>query len=617
MKLLSPVATRSRKVAVAATCGLLVVGVLNGCGSGFNSGDKGFSVTVPVLWAGHGNDGQPIGGIEPAGVWAGDDSHPGYSVDLEGIDAQGAGSAWRAASGTAASVGAFFSSSDPTTLGIRFTITGPIDGPSGGAALTVAVVAAARHQQLRPGVTMTGTIAPDGSIGRVSGIPSKLRAAADNGYQTVLLPKANMIDHSATDISADMAEFGHSLGLDVVAVDDLTDAYPQMTGSDLGGPPASTQPLTPPVAAAARTSTDELINRLRTALAKSSATPTKQAEVAEDLSTAQAANLAGDSAKAYAIASAGYRSLLRTDAAARATKSVKRDGATILAAALQAEARALIAEATTVRSQYASTKTFGVFQKLSIPAAIAPLTYAIAVLMNAEQSVKADPSEPNLLAAAATIADQRASIDTAATTSFAVVSATPSTQSETSTGAATLLSGYTNFLVSAGNSNQEYFNEVLGGRHHQSSAANSLGALVETLGEQTAAIPTDQQDLGAEFIQSSQALSYFIFSTALVTDQQSFEIRNEQIGGQVGSLPDPQPLRNSVTTGARTVDQLVASLEERDIDAGLANWLRMWGAASAEQVQGSPREAAGSLVALHQIWGATVNALILQTGADR
>lgn len=606
---LSPVAV--------AVCAVAATTLLSGCGSVFNSSDKGFALTVPVLWAGQGSDGQPTGGIESAGVWAGEDSKPGYSVDLAGIEAQGAGAAWQAASGTAASVGSFFSSADPTSLGIRFTITGPIDGPSGGAALTIGVVAATRHQKLRPGVTMTGTIAPDGSIGKVSGIPSKLRAAAASGYRTVLLPTANMTDRSATDIPADMAEFGRSLGLDVLAVDDLSEAYPQMTGSSLGDPPAPQQPLTPTVDSAAKQATQELIARFELALTKSTIAAAKRAEFASALATAKAAQAVGNSAKAYAQVLADYRSLLRSDAAMQASKEVAQGGSSRLTKSLAAKAQALIVDATAARDRYAGTTTFGTYQELSIPAAIAPLTYAIAVATNAKQSVETDPSGPNLITAASTIADQRASIDTAATTSFAVVSATPSTPSNPQAPAAHLLSGYTNFLISAGNANQEYFNDVLGGRYHRSSSPNSLSALVKTLGEQTATIPANEQDLSSEFIQSSQALSYFIFSTALVTDMQSFDIRDEELGGQGGLLPDPQPVANSIATGSRTVDGLVAGLAEKDVDAGLANWLRTWGAESAELVKGSSRETAGSLVALHQIWGATVNALILETAADR
>lgn len=82
------VSTRSLRVVTAATISaLLIVTLVSGCGSVFNSGDDGFDLAVPVLWAGQDADGMPTGGIESAGVWAGDDGTPGYSTDPEGSHA--------------------------------------------------------------------------------------------------------------------------------------------------------------------------------------------------------------------------------------------------------------------------------------------------------------------------------------------------------------------------------------------------------------------------------------------------------------------------------------------------------------------------------------------------
>lgn len=608
---------RLSALATALSCMLLAGFVLTGCGNPLATADDGFSVTVPVLWAGQDAEGQPTGGIEAAGVWTGADSTPGYSVDLADIEAQGAGSAWQAASGSAASVGAFFSSVDPTTLGIRFTITGPIDGPSGGAALTVGVVAATRHQQLRPDVTMTGTITPDGTVGRVSGIPAKLRAAAENGYKTVLLPQANMVDRSNSDVPASMEEFGKTLGLTVTGIDDLSDAYQHMTGAALNA--STTQPvaMSAPVVAAVNAETAELLKRFSAALKRSSIPAKQLADLTSTLSAAKSAHTAGDTATSYARAMAGYRELLRTDATVRTTEALKRSGAAKVQSALLAEAKSLERAASDLRQQYAGTTSFGLYQELALPTALAPLTYAIAVLTDVQKSIQTDSSSANLVSSAAIAADQRASINSAAPTSRAVVAASASVPSEADAPAIDLLSGYTNFLVKAGNANQEYFNEVLGGSRSKGSITGTLQQLVRTLGEQSAAIPTDEQDLASEFVQSSEALSYFIFSTALVTDQQAFEIRDEQLGAPSGRLPDPEPVRNSISTGKQTVDATVSSLAKRDVNAELANWLATWGTQAATVTSGTPDEIRGSVVALHQIWGACVNALILQAGADR
>ena len=64
-----------------------------------------------------------------------------------------------------------------------------VDGPSAGAAITVALLAAVRRQSLNKNVYMTGTINSDKSIGQVGGIAEKALAAAENGSDYFLVPE--------------------------------------------------------------------------------------------------------------------------------------------------------------------------------------------------------------------------------------------------------------------------------------------------------------------------------------------------------------------------------------------------------------------------------------------
>jgi len=64
-----------------------------------------------------------------------------------------------------------------------------VDGPSAGAAITVALLAALANQGLNQDVYMTGTIINDMSIGEVGGIPYKALAAAENGSKCFIVPK--------------------------------------------------------------------------------------------------------------------------------------------------------------------------------------------------------------------------------------------------------------------------------------------------------------------------------------------------------------------------------------------------------------------------------------------
>ncbi|MEM1582049.1 MAG: S16 family serine protease [Candidatus Bathyarchaeia archaeon] len=68
-----------------------------------------------------------------------------------------------------------------------------VDGPSAGAAITIAIISAIKGDELSNKVFITGTIMPDGSIGKVGGIAEKAEAAALKGGELFLLPKGQGI----------------------------------------------------------------------------------------------------------------------------------------------------------------------------------------------------------------------------------------------------------------------------------------------------------------------------------------------------------------------------------------------------------------------------------------
>ena len=63
-----------------------------------------------------------------------------------------------------------------------------ISGPSAGATLTVATIAALENKELKSDVLMTGAINHDGTIGPVGGITDKAKAAKQAGATTFLVP---------------------------------------------------------------------------------------------------------------------------------------------------------------------------------------------------------------------------------------------------------------------------------------------------------------------------------------------------------------------------------------------------------------------------------------------
>jgi len=63
-----------------------------------------------------------------------------------------------------------------------------IGGPSAGSALTIATIAALESRELKEGVLITGSVNHDGSIGPVSAIFEKAKAAKDGGASLFLVP---------------------------------------------------------------------------------------------------------------------------------------------------------------------------------------------------------------------------------------------------------------------------------------------------------------------------------------------------------------------------------------------------------------------------------------------
>ena len=117
---------------------------------------------------------------------------------------------------------------DPRTWRVTFKEISTaylIGGPSAGGAIAVALVAAIRGVALQPGVVMTGAITSDGRIIPVGALPTKIRAAAAAGLSTVLIPAGQ-----ARTREWDLWVLAETLGVTVIEVATLNDAYERMTG---------------------------------------------------------------------------------------------------------------------------------------------------------------------------------------------------------------------------------------------------------------------------------------------------------------------------------------------------------------------------------------------------
>ena len=108
--------------------------------------------------------------------------------------------------------------------GVAYRPTGS-DGPSAGAAMAVGFIALFKGDRIQRGIALTGTIEPGGQIGPVGSIPDKIRAAAREGFRTVLVPRGQMYD-----ARWNLNELGLQLNVTVKEVDTIDEAYQLMTG---------------------------------------------------------------------------------------------------------------------------------------------------------------------------------------------------------------------------------------------------------------------------------------------------------------------------------------------------------------------------------------------------
>lgn len=99
------------------------------------------------------------------------------------------------------------------------------DGPSAGAAMAVGFIAMFKGDRLQRGIALTGTFEPGGRIGPVGAIPDKMRAAAREGYRTILVPTGQLYSPNWN-----LNQIAMDLNMAVKEVDTIDQAYELMTG---------------------------------------------------------------------------------------------------------------------------------------------------------------------------------------------------------------------------------------------------------------------------------------------------------------------------------------------------------------------------------------------------
>ena len=129
---------------------------------------------------------------------------------------------------TAVLAGSKLAGEDSETLRVTFKAVSNaylIGGPSASASIAVAIIAALRGIAILPDVVITGATDVNGHILPVGGLPAKIHAAAAAGLTTVLIPTGQ-----ARTSQWDLGPLAERLGLTLVEVSTVNEAYERMTG---------------------------------------------------------------------------------------------------------------------------------------------------------------------------------------------------------------------------------------------------------------------------------------------------------------------------------------------------------------------------------------------------
>jgi hypothetical protein len=624
-----------RAVALALSA-VLAGAALTGCSSTPNpgptatrySGDapfipvpgEGYDLTVPVLWAGKDRSGNPIGGIEPAGIWVGFAGHGKFSMDLSTVAAQGAGPAWMAATSTAATVGTLFSSAVPDTVSLKFTITGPIDGPSAGGILTVGILAGVHQLPLDPTVTMTGTISPDGSLGIVGGVASKVKAAAEAGYQTVILPPGNeFAEIPGTGVLSDMVEYGASLGVHVVLVPTLAEAYKLFTGQRLVADLPGAYELSEPEREATRATTAAMAARLKNALAEPITSRISPGLVAklQAASTRVQRNIDhGSTAIAYGLAVDTYVRWARAAQEARVEQVFASEGPAAASEYVRDAIHDELAEARTVLTTDSTQHGHSEDELLALPTALSLVTYGIGSLTALEDSLPEVQTREDFARVGRVLGEQSATIHALYPDARAVVFAAANSDLPPEATTAGILHRYSVFLQHAGDANRDYVQTVLQREladTSTTSTADSLVPLIQHLGSMATNPELSLDPLASEIVQSAFARSYYVATTQVLSSAQVYGISGSGIGDDPLSVNNGSAIITAVDNGSAMVDTYSKSVQAKGRDAGSSVWAADWSIEGGKVLatESVSRATAGSMRALTQLWSESLCVLMI------
>ena len=592
---------------------VLFMSTLSAC-----SGPAASTLTVPALWA---DQTGGTSGMEYATVSTVPSDVPGFTVDLEKTASKGGGASWLAASASAAVVGILYTGTNPSHIDISFDITDAIDGPSAGGILAVGVLASINHTSLKPHITMTGTLSPDGTIGPVGAVGLKMDAALENGFTTVVVPEdIQYVIDTSTEEMVPTTEYAQKLGLDVKFVTHVTQAYEIFTDEPLMKADKTVPSASP---SASELEAEEQVAREIVAEAAELLTQVyvkPNSNLTRLINAAQDALEQKDFSLAYGL---GAELLLRTarlQGQQITAQEVSETGLEAAVANLIVKIDAELAHTSDLTTSVLSDLSdFSASEQFALPLVLSNEVYAHSVLRSMKDQLQAlDPTDPfsgeTLTVASGVVFEQIANMESLSLYEMKVIRSLPADSVSFTTEPAEYLSGYTDFLVHAGNANVSYLEDVFGTSisDFEMEGINSNLPTIELLKKDVSEISSEIQKPEVELTQFATAMTYFVVSSAGVAGYQT--LGAAAVNYVSTEVEEEHAYLSDAVAESNSVNQSFADLiEQAGLQPGFALWSAGWATSMFTVLKENDHESEGATLALNQLWYDLVNVMALHS----
>ena len=590
---------------------LIALSVVSGC-----DGEAADGVNVNALWYAKTDGGEVSGGVTSVQIVASErTSEQPFSVDLNRLIDEGAGSQWTAATAISAVLAVLATAQDPSRVDLTYNVSESIDGPSAGGLLTAGALAALTGRTVDPTMAMTGTILPDGSLGAVGGIPAKIRGAAAQGIKTVFFPSAQRTaTDPATGRQVDVQEVATESGVEAKPVDSIWEALPELTGAAIPIPNTADPTMTQSLRAVLRQRTKSVIADVRTKLKQlppsllQSLNGTSQtrirAQTAPNL--VRAARLAdGDPVRAYAIATNTAENLAvwRESAGLQRAEASGKD----LAVAKGAAQRAIDQELQSSRAalvQAAATQVDSMEQLVGLCDALSWGTNAYVQVDFVRDRISEVQSYPDLDHMISTVSRARFARSELLPTAVDAASSLPVSGAQPLDASYVLLDNYAQFLGYAAAANAKYADEVV--KPDAADDDYQRAALAKTLWEGLPDLVSDiPQPRQRTVVTAAAAISYFMATTWLVADLAA--------SSGVGSISvrDQVALDRHSSLAAETASNDAKRAVGAGLDPSYLQWVSGWGRMLASVSMGQSADGGQALRGIGYQWTSDIEFQLL------